>query len=182
VFVQGIFVHSARELAVNSFLHSNESVSSIKLREFYDGEFELLWQLDQECFPRGIAYSQRELKHYMEAPGTFTVVAEAHAQAIAGFLVGQRHKRGLGHVVTIDVSPRFRREGVGSMLMEAAERRLQSEGCHSMFLETAVDNTAAITFYKRLGYQSLRILPGYYMGELDGLLMGKKLDQKGQRK
>jgi [ribosomal protein S18]-alanine N-acetyltransferase len=150
----------------------------IILREVLDGEFQLLWQLDQECFPSGIAYSQRELKHYMEAPGTFTIVAEANTTkpaAVAGFLVGQRHKRGLGHVVTIDVNPRFRREGVGTLLMKAAEERLQAEGCHSIFLETAVDNTSAISFYKRLGYSILRTLPRYYMGDLDAFLMGKKL-------
>ncbi len=150
----------------------------ITLRDFRQGEFQRLWQLDQECFPRGIAYTQRELKHYMEAPGTFTIVAEANATkapAIAGFLVGQRHKRGLGHVVTIDVNPNFRREGVGSLLMQAAEQRLQDEGCHSIFLETAVDNAAAISFYQRLGYTILRTLPRYYMGDLDAFLMGKSL-------
>jgi [ribosomal protein S18]-alanine N-acetyltransferase len=150
----------------------------IILREVRDGEFQLLWQLDQECFPRGIAYTQRELKHYIDAPGTFTIVAEASAtkaRAIAGFLGGQRHKRGLGHVVTIDVNARFRREGVGTLLMQAAEQRLQAEGCHSIFLETAVDNSTAIAFYKGLGYTILRTLPRYYMGDLDAFLMGKSL-------
>ncbi len=151
---------------------------AITLRDFRAGEFQLLWQLDQQCFPSGIAYTQRELKHYMEAPGTFTLVAEANgreAADIAGFLVGQRHKRGLGHVVTIDVNPEFRREGVGSLMMEAAEQRLRSEGCHSIFLETAVDNESAISFYQRLGYAVLRTLPRYYMGDLDAFLMGKSL-------
>jgi len=156
---------------------SNGSVA-ITLRDFRAGEFQLLWQLDQQCFPSGIAYTQRELKHYMEAPGTFTIVAEANgreAPDIAGFLVGQRHKRGLGHVVTIDVNPEFRREGVGTVMMQAAEQRLRSEGCHSIFLETAVDNESAISFYKRLGYTVLRVLPAYYMGDLDAFLMGKSL-------
>ena len=168
---------SALVLATSSWFSSNENVPII-LRDVRNGEFQLLWQLDQECFPRGIAYSQRELKQYMEAPGTFTIVAEADgtkAPTIAGFLVSQRHKRGLGHVVTIDVNPRFRREGVGTLLMQAAEQRLQVEGCHSIFLETAVDNSTAISFYKRLGYSILRTLPGYYMGDLDAFLMGKKL-------
>jgi ribosomal-protein-alanine N-acetyltransferase len=150
----------------------------ITLRDFRAGEFQLLWQLDQQCFPQGIAYTQRELKHYMEAPGTFTIVAEAsgrEAPDIAGFLVGQRHKRGLGHVVTIDVNPEFRREGVGTLMMQAAEQRLKSEGCHSIFLETAVDNASAISFYERLGYAVLRTLPRYYMGDLDAFLMGKPL-------
>lgn len=149
---------------------------AITLRDFRQGEFTQIWELDQECFPRGIAYSQRELKHYMSAPGTFTIVAEAQkAAAIAGFLVGQRHRRQIGHVVTIDVRPKFRREGVGSMLMREAEARLLQQGCHSIFLETAVDNESAIEFYKRLGYTIYRTLPGYYLGELDAFLMGKKL-------
>lgn len=157
---------------------SSNRLVPITLRDVRDGEFQSLWQLDQECFPRGIAYTQRELKHYMEAPGTFTLVAEADGREspeIAGFLVGQRHKRGLGHVVTIDVNPEFRREGVGTLLMKAAEQRLQAEGCHSIFLETAVDNSNAIAFYKRLGYAILRTLPRYYMGDLDAFLMGKSL-------
>jgi ribosomal-protein-alanine N-acetyltransferase len=154
------------------------SCVGITLRDFRAGEFQLLWQLDQQCFPQGIAYTQRELKHYMEAPGTFTIVAEAsgrEAPDIAGFLVGQRHKRGLGHVVTIDVNPEFRREGVGTLMMQAAEQRLKSEGCHSIFLETAVDNASAISFYEWLGYAVLRTLPRYYMGDLDAFLMGKPL-------
>jgi ribosomal protein S18 acetylase RimI-like enzyme len=84
--------------------------------------------------------------------------------------------------VTIDVNPRFRREGVGSLMMRAAEHRLQSEGCHSIFLETAVDNETAISFYKGLGYAVLRTLPGYYMGELDAFLMGKSLLDSAPRR
>jgi [ribosomal protein S18]-alanine N-acetyltransferase len=167
----------SERIATSASLNSNKCVA-ITLRDFRAGEFQLLWQLDQQCFPRGIAYTQRELKHYMEAPGTFTIVAEAdgrEAPDIAGFLVGQRHKRGLGHVVTIDVNPEFRREGVGTVMMQAAEQRLRSEGCHSIFLETAVDNETAISFYKRRGYTVLRTLPGYYMGDLDAFLMGKSL-------
>ena len=141
---------------------------AITLRDFRDGEFRSLWQLDQECFPRGIAYSQRELNQYMNMPGTFTLVAETNGsngeREIAGFLVGQRHKRGLGHVITIDVSPRFRRQGVGSLLMDAAEQRLTSQACHSIFLETAVDNSAAVAFYKRLGYMVLGSCPAIISG------------------
>jgi len=164
-------------LATRFWFSFNEGVS-ITLRDSRISEFHLLWQLDQQCFPRGIAYTQRELKHYMEAPGTFTLVAETNTDGtpdLAGFIVGQRHKRGLGHVVTIDVDPRFRREGVGRLMMQAAEERLRSQGCHSVFLETAVDNQTAIAFYKRLGYRTLRVLPRYYMGDLDAFLMAKEL-------
>jgi ribosomal protein S18 acetylase RimI-like enzyme len=44
-----------------------------------------------------------------------------------------------------------------------------------VFLETAVDNLAALTFYKRHGYSVLRTLPRYYQGSVDGLRMEKRL-------
>jgi ribosomal protein S18 acetylase RimI-like enzyme len=42
-------------------------------------------------------------------------------------------------------------------------------------LEVAVDNEVALRFYKKKGYSVLRVLPRYYPGSVDGLLMGKRL-------
>jgi ribosomal-protein-alanine N-acetyltransferase len=78
--------------------------------------------------------------------------------------------------VTIDVVSEARRGGVGSLLMEEAEARLRALGCNSIYLETAVDNAAALRFYKRLGYSVLKTIPRYYLGSLDALLMGKPLE------
>jgi len=45
-----------------------------------------------------------------------------------------------------------------------------------MFLETAVDNLAAIAFYKRHGYSVLRTLLGYYQATgIDAFLMSASL-------
>jgi ribosomal protein S18 acetylase RimI-like enzyme len=59
--------------------------------------------------------------------------------------------------------------------MSHCERRLIENSCDAVFLETAVDNAAAIAFYERHGYRVLQTLPRYYHGELDALLMGKRL-------
>src|SRR5581483_12527535 len=37
----------------------------IVIREFETGDFEILWRMDQECFPPGIAYSKQELRAYI---------------------------------------------------------------------------------------------------------------------
>lgn len=158
-----------------------------RLRDYRPADFRLLWELDQRCFTRGIAYSQRELAHYIRMSGAFTVIAE-EAEAmkseeapgegkprIVGFLVGQTLPRGVGHIVTIDVVPEVRRAGIGSLLMEECEARLRSAACKAVYLETAVDNDAALRFYKRLHYSVLRTIPRYYLGTLDALLMGKRL-------
>ncbi len=152
-----------------------------RLRDFQPADFDRVYEIDQECFAPGISYSRRELAYYMKMRGTFTLVAETQAKSpeIAGFIVGQKHPKGFGHVVTIDILPKFRRHALGTTLMNAAEKRLRASGCYGMVLETAVDNLPAIAFYKRLGYFVLKTIPRYYQGRLDALMMVKRFDQTG---
>ncbi|HXE91163.1 MAG TPA: GNAT family N-acetyltransferase [Terriglobales bacterium] len=144
------------------------------LRDQCPADFETLWRIDQECFPPGIAYPREELAYYLGQKNAFALVAE-QGGVIAGFVVGEVLRRGAGHIITLDVREAARRAGLGSRLMRAAEERLCSAGCHMVFLETAVDNLAALTFYKRHGYSVLRTLPRYYQGSVDGLRMEKRL-------
>ena len=144
-------------------------------------DFEGLWNIDQRCFEPGIAYSRRELAWYMRQPGAFTIVGETRETSrsrwkMVGFVVGQVIRGKLGHIVTIDVLPQGRRTGIGTRLMSEAEERLQKRGCAAIALETAVDNAAAIAFYKRLGFAVVRTISGYYLGKIDALMMVKRLE------
>src|SRR6266704_6875501 len=100
------------------------------LRDFRREDFETLWRIDQRCFPSGISYSCLELSAYIRRRGTFTLVAESaeseaprerdtKAPAILGFIVAEASRRGMGHIITIDVVPSARRFGVGSKLLAA---------------------------------------------------------------
>src|ERR1700722_19415293 len=90
------------------------------LREFRREDFDSLWRIEQECFAPAIAYSRLELAAYLRLRGAFTVVAEllrnetkrpgtepglvqAVPPEILGFLVAQAIRRGVGHILTIDV-------------------------------------------------------------------------------
>ncbi len=147
----------------------------VRIRESKSNDFQQLWRIDQQCFAPGISYSQRELAYYMAQRGAFTLVAEDDARTV-GFLVGQRLRHGMGHIITIDVIAEARRSGVGTVLMNASEERLKTEGCNYVYLETAVDNLPALTFYKRRGYSVLKTIPHYYSNYVDALLMGKRLE------
>ena len=161
----------------------------MKVRAATAEDFEALWQIDQNCFPPGIAYGRRELQWYMQLPRAFALVSEKNRK-IVGFLLTSiaqvnSKKRGsgaalatiesVGHIITIDVLAKWRREGVGSTLLSQAEERLREEGCRTVLLETGVDNESAIHFYKKHGYSVMRTLPRYYLDSLDAFLMGKKL-------
>jgi ribosomal-protein-alanine N-acetyltransferase len=146
------------------------------LRDFRAEDFEVLWNIDQLCFPRGIAYPRRELAAYIQRRGSFTLVAEQSAQAaVAGFIIAEASRRGVGHIITIDVLPDSRRDGLGSKLLAAAEERLRAAQCHTVVLETAVDNASALAFYKRHQYSVVNTIPRYYSNGVDALVLEKGL-------
>jgi [ribosomal protein S18]-alanine N-acetyltransferase len=158
------------------------------IRDFQPEDFDTLWQMDQECFPPGIAYSRPELKSYVRHGQSFTLVAHAvaHEDAhdakdgkIAGFIVA--HSAPTGHIITIDVLPAVRRSGIGSTLLQAAEARLQAAGSKAVGLETAVDNISALSFYKRHGYHVIRTWPRYYSTGVDALVLKKILQLHADR-
>jgi ribosomal-protein-alanine N-acetyltransferase len=164
----------------------------IRLRDYRAEDQEELVRIDRSCFPPGIAYSREELLHYLKHPGSFAVVASREARGapgegaggerVLGFIVAQKLRSGAGHVITIDVLPEARRKKLGSRLMREAEKRLRAAACITVQLEVAVDNHAALCFYKRHGYFVLKTIPRYYQGTVDALLLGKNLERAGPRR
>ena len=149
-------------------------VSAPVIREYRPSDFDTLWKIDQECFEPRISYTRRELAFYVRRKRGFTLVAEARDK-IVGFIVLDRNRHGQGHVITIDVVSEARRSGLGSRLLSSAEERLRSLQCASVFLETAVDNAAALGFYKRHGYTLVEKIPQYYLGRVDAMVLAKDL-------
>jgi ribosomal-protein-alanine N-acetyltransferase len=149
------------------------------VRNYQPEDFDTLWAIDQSCFVPGIAYSRYELLTYMQRPAAFTLVAESGEEtfdpAILGFLVAEGSRRGIGHIITIDVRAEARRYRIGSTLLSGAEEKLRIANSHAVRLEAAVDNTSALHFYKRHGYDVIRVLPHYYSNGVDALLLEKKL-------
>src|SRR5580658_8338593 len=155
-----------------------------ELRDYSPADFETLYEIDQACYPRGIAYSRAMLRWYLKQRGSFCVVAEADAEresgagiVIAGFIIAQGNGDA-GYIVTIDVLEGQRRGGVGTALLEEAERRLASMRVRYIELQTATNNEAGIAFWQRHGYRSSGISPGYYLGRIDAYLMNKRLATK----
>jgi len=165
----------------------------LRLRPYHPDDFDRLIEIDRACFQEGIAYSEEELRYYLHLPSAAALVGyvpqstatvgqsrEDDRGEIQGFIVADQHRpRGarqcVGKIITIDVMAQARRAGLGSRLLDAAEKHLQEAGCAYVALEVAVDNFPALRFYKKHGYTGVRILPRYYLGSLDGLLMQKKL-------
>ena len=88
------------------------------LRDYSPSDFETLYEIDQACYPRGIAYSRRMLRWYLGQRGAFCIVAETTGEpepTVIGFLVADHLDPGQRRLVLCQrpqISEHQRRESV----------------------------------------------------------------------
>jgi ribosomal protein S18 acetylase RimI-like enzyme len=146
---------------------------ALTLRSYEPHDFAALHRLDQACFPPGISYSKTTLRYFLTLASADCVVA-VDGNKIVGFILSEENPP-LAHIITLDVAEKERRHGVGTALLEALESNLAARGVRSILLETAIDNEAAVAFWKRHGYRIEATLKRYYLGRIDAYEMRKIL-------
>jgi len=153
---------------------SQPAAQSLGLRSFRPGDFERFYEIDQACFEPGVSYSREELARFLAHRNSRTWVAEQGAD-IAGFLIANRERPRVLHIVTIDVVAGWRRRGVGALLMDAAESWAKEQKLALVGLETAHDNVGAQRFYEGRGYRKVDTVEGYYANGAAAWIMVKEL-------
>lgn len=148
----------------------------ISIRNIEREDLDQLFALDQICFRPGIAYSKKDLSYFIRHPRSLSFAAVDDVHGIAGFAIVELARNNVGHIVTIDVAPERRREGIGRLLMQSMIDGLAAWNVSTIRLEVAVDNLEAQSFYLRHGFVQTGRIPGFYMGSLDALTMQKSLD------
>lgn len=76
-------------------------------------------------------------------------------------------------IVTVAVSPAFRRRGIARELLLALSERL-SDVSDAIFLEVRESNTAARALYSSLGFTEIGIRKGYYKSPVENAVLYKK--------
>lgn len=66
------------------------------------------------------------------------------------------------YITNVAVDKDFRKNGVGSKLLEAIINHCKNEKCSFVSLEVRVSNTAAINLYKKHGFASQGIRKNFY--------------------
>ncbi|MCF7953315.1 MAG: GNAT family N-acetyltransferase [Spirochaetales bacterium] len=82
-----------------------------------------------------------------------------HNEHIVGFAMGttiekSRSAWSYGHLVWLGIEPEYARSGVGSMLFDHFKLRMKKIGIRMMMVDTQADNTAAIDFFRKKGFEN----------------------------
>lgn len=119
--------------------------------------------LHQERFPR--PWSDGEFSSLLGQSSVFGFIARQtnafFSQPLGGFVLS-REAGGEAEILTVAVSDKFARSGLGWRLMQAAMREASMRGAETMFLEVDGGNLSAIGLYKKLGFKTVAERQAYY--------------------
>jgi ribosomal protein S18 acetylase RimI-like enzyme len=136
-----------------------------------------LRRLEKECFEQD-AWPLWDLIGVLSMPGLVRLKAST-AAGMAGFSAGEIRPEEadpslrVGWIITLGVSPVYRRKGIANALLSATEKQLLKQA-DLLRLCVRVSNQSAIALYHHTGYTKLAIWSNYYPGGEDALLLGKK--------
>jgi len=102
---------------------------------------------------------------------------------IVGFIL-VRQASDEAEIITLAVAKENRRQGAGRALLDAALRHLHHQRVENLFLEVEEKNHAALSLYRRLGFEETGRRPGYYQmqsGRCDALTMRRLLKPPPKR-
>ncbi len=110
--------------------------------------FSIPWSL--ESFIQELSSNERALYFVAEIDGS-----------VAGY-AGLWQILDEGHITNVAVSPKLRRQGLATSILESFLAEGRRRGIRAFTLEVRETNTAAQELYRKFGFQSVGYRPGYY--------------------
>jgi len=118
-----------------------------------------------EAFARAWADGEFESLISQQSVFGFLACPEGRARdAAAGFVLA-REAAGEAEILSIGISPKQRRGGLGWRLMLSAMKEAKRRGAEEMFLEVDETNTAAVQMYRKLDFVKVGARNAYYAKE-----------------
>ena len=153
----------------------NQKTTDVRIRRLFDvGEAEACARMMSDSEPwvtlrRGYEDSLRQLTDPLKE----SYVATSR-DVIAGFTILNMKGAFVGYIQTVCVAPEWRNRGLGSRLIEFAEKRIFTEA-PNVFMCVSSFNTGARALYERLGYEIIGELTDFIVPGHSEILMRKAL-------
>jgi ribosomal protein S18 acetylase RimI-like enzyme len=125
----------------------------MEIRPYLESDEAAVVELWREVFPDSPAWNRPEtdIQRKLSVQRELFLVATVGTQLVGSVMAGYDGHR--GWVYYVAVSPRYRRQGIGTALMHSVEERLARLNCLKLNLQIRASNEEVVAFYKRLGYE-----------------------------
>ena len=151
-------------------------MDGITIRVVESDDVGAILTLEKESFSR----EHYPLFFFVQAREIFSntfLLAEDETRQPIGYILGApiAQDPSQSWILSMSVTPTKRRNGVGSALLQAAQEALRSAGATKLFLSVAVDNSEAISLYRKFGYNEERTERMYFGKNQPRIIMSKFL-------
>ena len=140
-------------------------MSDFIIRQFHTDNREDVIELWTQC---GLVAPQnnpkRDIERKLQVNPEWFLLGELEGKVIATCMAGYEGHR--GWINYLAVSPRYRRQGFATRMMQEAERILKDAGCPKINLQIRSSNKDVVAFYEAIGFK-----------KDDVVSMGKRLEQ-----
>jgi len=134
-----------------------------------------LCEIEMKCFETE-AFTKQQIAYLLTDSNSVILVSRVKGE-IVGFIIGKTYmdkKTSAGQILTIDVSPKHRRKGIGQRLLQEIEKTFKDKGVKICYLEVRENNFVALSLYQKFGYKRVGRLENYY-GNAHGIRLRKAL-------
>ena len=124
-----------------------------QIRTYSESDEAAVAELWREVFPGSPSWNHPEtdIQRKLSVQRELFLVAVLGSEIVGTAMAGYDGHR--GWVYYVAVSPRHRRQGIGTALMNNVEQRLASLGCPKLNLQVRASNHEVVSFYENLGYE-----------------------------
>lgn len=122
-----------------------------------------LCEIEMKCFETE-AFTKQQIAYLLTDSNSVILVSKVKGE-IVGFVIGKTYmdkKPATGQILTIDVSPKHRRKGIGQRLLQEIEKTFKDKGVKMCYLEARENNIVALGLYQKFGYKTVGRLENYY--------------------
>jgi len=120
-------------------------------------------------------WSEEQIAAELFHPAAHVFVAVVQEQ-LAGFIVFRKHPPE-SEILRIAIRPAWQRQGIAGKILQTGLQFLVGQGVYVCFLEVRRSNSAALSFYERVGFTEVGRRPDYYRQPVEEAIV-MQLDMK----
>jgi len=124
-------------------------------------DLDALVRLERAAYDKDL-FTEDRIEYLLRHAHATVFVLDDAGKVIGAAYMLWRKSLSLGRLYNIVIDPSRQGEGLGKLLLDECELETARRGCTEISLEVRVDNSAAIAFYRKHGYEIAADLPDYY--------------------
>lgn len=141
-----------------SWIYSPEQALKVQIRWLIKRDIPEVLDIERGSFKS--AWTEEDFLCCLRQRNCIGMVAE-YNHRIVGFMIYELHKAKL-HVINFAVDPEFRRQAIGTQMVEKLVDKLSHQRRNEIVLEVRESNLAAQLFFKKIGLKAVLVLRGHY--------------------